>query len=468
MRRTKVVATIGPASETPETLAQLFEAGADIFRFNFSHGTHEEHARRFSSVQKLEREVDRPILVFADLQGPKIRLGVFADGPVNLETGQTFRLDMDEAHGDGSRAPLPHPEVFGALVPGSRLLIDDGKVRLKVVRCEPTFCEAEVTEGGAVSDRKGVNVPDVDLASSPLTDKDRTDLEFAMAIGIPMVAMSFVQNPDDIREAREAIAGRARLIAKLEKPSAIQHLTDIVALSDAVMVARGDLGVELPPEDVPGLQKRIIRVSRSAGKPVIVATQMLDSMIGAPAPTRAEASDVANAVFEGADAVMLSGETAAGRFPVESVRMMDRIVVRTESDRAYDGLMRAQITIPETTNAAAIAAAACEVAVTIDAKAIIAFTMSGSTAMRLARQRPTVPVIAVTPDRQIVRCIMLGWGVLAYEVDQKVDEFGDLVELAYRYALASKVAEPGDKLVMVAGLPMSQPGKTNVLHIIQI
>ncbi len=467
-RRTKVVATIGPSSESPQMLARLHEEGADVFRFNFSHGTQAEHARRHADVRELERRIDRPMLVFADLQGPKLRLGVFADGAVRVETGQTFRLDLDETPGDANRAPLPHPEVLAALRPGARLLLDDGKIRLEVVGGDETYAETRVIVGGVLSNRKGVNLPDVNLATSPLTEKDRADLAFALDLGIPMVAMSFVQNPDDIREVRRAIDGRAALIAKLEKPSAIDHLTDIVALSEVIMVARGDLGVEMPPEDVPALQKRIIRACRSAGKPVIVATQMLESMIGAPAPTRAEASDVANAVYEGADAVMLSGETAAGKYPVEAVRIMDRIIRRTEGDRAYDGLMRAHVVVPETTNPAAIAAAARHVAETIGAKAIIAFTMSGSTAMRLARERPTVPVLALTPDAQIARCLTVGWGVIAFVVGHDVDLFGDLVEIAYRHAVATAAAVPGDKLVMVAGLPMSRPGKTNLLHIVEI
>lgn len=335
LRNTKIVATLGPASSSPEMIRKLWQAGADVFRLNFSHGSHEDHRARLNTLRRLEQEGGRPIAILADLQGPKLRLGTFREGRVTLSAGQAFRLDLGPAPGDQGRAPLPHPEIFAALAPGKDLLLDDGKVRLRVERCGGDFAETTVVTGGELSDRKGVNVPAAVLPISPLTDKDRRDLAFALDIGVDWIALSFVQRPEDVAEAKRLAAGRARILSKLEKPSAIEHLAEIVELSDAVMVARGDLGVELPPEDVPSIQKRIIRACRHAGKPVVVATQMLESMISAPTPTRAEASDVATAVYDGADAVMLSAESAAGQYPVEAVAMMDRIICRVEQDAHY-------------------------------------------------------------------------------------------------------------------------------------
>src|SRR5689334_12260331 len=376
-RNTKIVATLGPATSTQERIRALFEAGADVFRLNFSHGKQEDHGKRLEAIRALEKETGRPICVMADLQGPKLRIGIFGEGPVRLEAGQSFRIDLDRAPGDAKRVGLPHPEVFAALQPDSELLLDDGKVRLRVTAGGTDWADTEVVAGTQLSDRKGLNVPNAILPLSPLTDKDRSDLAYALDIGVDWVALSFVQRPEDVAEARRLIAGRAALLVKLEKPSAITHLDQMIEQADGLMVARGDLGVELPAEDVPSIQKRILREARAAGKPVIVATQMLESMISAPTPTRAEASDVATAVFDGADAVMLSAETASGAYPIEAVSIMNRIARRVEHDPLYRTIMDAQHAEPLHTAADAITTAARQVAHTISAAAIVTYTSSG-------------------------------------------------------------------------------------------
>jgi pyruvate kinase len=392
-----------------------------VFRFNLSHGTHEEHLKRLEIVRSIEARVGRPIGVFADLQGPKLRVGQFADGGIVLEAGEEFRLELSEEPGSIRHAPLPHPEIFAALRPGSMLLLDDGKVQLEVTTCGPDYADTQVRVGGPLSNNKGVNLPNVMLDVSPLTEKDRRDLEFALDIGIGLIALSFVQRPEDIEEAQRLIAGRAHLIAKLEKPSAVERLDEIVELTNAVMVARGDLGVELPPETVPAMQKRIIRTCRQAGKPVIVATQMLDSMVKSPIPTRAEASDVANAVYEGTDAVMLSGETAVGDHPVQVVDMMNRIIRQTEADPAYRRLLNAGQAKPEGTPTDTITEAASQASRSLPAAAIVTFTTSGATAPRVARQRPPVPILALTPSLQVARSLSLVWGTHAVEVEPMED-----------------------------------------------
>src|SRR3954447_23888431 len=366
-RRTKIIATLGPASSTRETMTRLFQAGADVFRLNFSHGTHEDHAARFAMIRELEERFGRPIGILADVQGPKLRVGRFGGGRVHLQTGQKFRLDLNATPGDAQRVNLPHAEIIRSASIGSSLLLDDGKLRLRVVHKRGDALETEVVVGGPLSDHKGVNVPDVVLPIPALTAKDHDDMAFALEHGANYIGLSFVQRPDDVAEARKLIAGRAWVMVKLEKPQALENLDAIMQLTDTVMVARGDLGVELPPEEVPLAQKRIVRAARQLGKPVVVATQMLESMISAPAPTRAEASDVATAVFDGADAVMLSGETAAGQYPYEAVNMMDRIVARVEQDAGWRAMMDASHDEPERQAAAAIAAAAAQVGHTIGA-----------------------------------------------------------------------------------------------------
>ncbi len=463
-RSTRIVATLGPATSTAERIEALFRAGVDVFRLNFSHGAHEDHRARVDAIRALENKLSRPIGILLDLQGPKLRVGRFAHGRAEIPTGAKFRLDLDPAPGDASRAPLPHPEIFAALTPGAELLLDDGRLRLAVNRCGPDFAECAVITGGALSDRKGVNVPGVVLPLSPLTEKDRRDLAFGLDLGCDWVALSFVQRPEDIAEAKRLIAGRAAIMAKLEKPAAIERLAPIIEQCDGLMVARGDLGVEMPPEDVPGLQKRIVRACRRSGKPVIVATQMLDSMVHAPAPTRAEASDVATAVYDGADAVMLSAETAAGEFPVEAVAMMDRICTRVEHDPLYRPIMDAEHTDPEATPADAITAAARQVAHTINAAAIVTYTTSGSTTLRAARERPEAPILCLTEKVPTARRLGLCWGVHAV-ITEDVKTFSDMVDKACRIAVAEEFAKSGDRLVVTAGVPFGTPGATNVLRI---
>ena len=464
-RSTKIVATMGPSSTTPERIAELFKAGVDVFRMNFSHGSHEDHKARYDIIRVLEKEFNHPIAVMCDLQGPKLRVGRFAEGKVMLETGQDFRLDLDATLGDKKRVQLPHPEIFAAIEAGMDLLVDDGKRRLRVKRSDSKSADTEVIIGGEISNNKGVNVPDAVLALSALTPKDRRDMEFALGLGMDYVALSFVQRPEDVAEARKLINRRAAVMVKLEKPSAILHLDRIIELTDAAMVARGDLGVEMPPEDVPGIQKRIIRACRQTGKPVIFATQMLDSMVSAPTPTRAEASDVATAVYDGADAVMLSAESAAGQYPVESVEMMNRIILKSESDPLYRTILEAVAYEPESTAADAITQAARQVAATISAVAIVTYTSTGSTTLRAARERPNVPILALTPNVATARRLAQVWGVHPVVSEDLHSDFGEMIDKSISVAIREGFAVPGQRLVITAGMPFGTPGATNILRI---
>ncbi len=463
-RNAKIVATLGPASSTEAEIAALFEAGADVFRLNFSHGTHEGHEERFNIIRGLEKRYDRPIGIMLDLQGPKLRVGEFADGKVHLKEGTSFRLDLSPERGSEERVSLPHPEIFAALEEQKDLLVDDGKIRLRVVRRGADFAETEVVIGGELSNNKGVNVPGATLELSPLSPKDRDDLSFGLKMGVDWVALSFVQKPADVAEARKLIAGAAAILVKLEKPNAIDHLYEIVDLADAVMVARGDLGVEVPPEDVPGLQKRIIRACRYAGKPVVVATQMLESMVHSPMPTRAEASDVATAVYDGADAVMLSAESAVGKYPTEAVAMMERIIMRVENDPLYRKIMNAERREPEATAADAITAAARQVAHTISAVAIVTFSTTGSTTLRAARERPDVPILGLTPNAATARRLALAWGVHTV-LTEDLHSFDDMVRMAVDMASREGYAVSGERLVITAGVPFGTPGSTNIVRI---
>ncbi len=463
-RRTKIIATIGPASSTPEVLARLFQAGADVFRLNFSHGSHDDHAARIAMIRDLEQRLDRPIGILADVQGPKLRVGRFGGWRVHLQTGHSFRLDLNPTPGDALRVNLPHPEIIEAASLGATLLLDDGKLRLRVTRKLPDGLETEIVVGGPLSDRKGVNVPDVVLPIPALTVKDREDLAFALEHGVDYIGLSFVQRPEDVAETKDIAAGRAWIMTKMEKPQALENLDAILALSDAVMVARGDLGVELPPEEVPLAQKRIVRAARQLGKPVVVATQMLESMITAPAPTRAEASDVATAVFDGADAVMLSAETAAGQYPFEAVNIMDRIIARVEQDTGWRAIIEASRPAPEHATADAIAAAARQIAHTISARAIVAFTSSGSTGLRIARERPDCPVIGLTPSEATARRLAVVWGVHAV-VGTEVHSMTDAVAKATRTAQQEGFASAGEDIVVAAGVPFGQSGTTNALRV---
>lgn len=431
---------------------------------NFSHGDHEGHRERYDIVRGIEKKYGRAVGILMDLQGPKLRVGDFENGAVELQTGARLRLVAERVTGTAETACLPHPEVFDALEPETDLLLDDGKLRLRVLEHGHDWAETQVVNGGVLSNHKGLNVPSVILDVSPLTPKDHTDLRFGLDLGVDFVGLSFVQRPEDIAEAKKIIAGRAHVCCKLEKPQALHRLEEIIQLSDSVMVARGDLGVEVPPEEVPGIQRRIVRECRRMGKPVIIATQMLDSMINAPTPTRAEASDVATAIYDGADAVMLSAETAAGKYPVESVQMMDRIIKRVEKDPIYREFREAERRAPEATAADAITAAARQVADTISAAAIVTFSATGSTTIRAARERPVVPILGMTPRLDTARRSALIWGVHSVQTED-CHTFGEMVGKAIHAAKTEGFAEPGDPIVITAGVPFGTPGATNILRI---
>jgi pyruvate kinase len=466
-RKVRVLATLGPASRSPELIRKLFVAGADAFRVNMSHGSHEDHAQAIQWIRALEKELNRPTTILADLQGPKLRVGTFKDGIVTLKKGDTFRLDRTGEPGDATRVTLPHREIFEALEAGTRLLVDDGKLVLRVQSVSHDMIETLVEVGGAISDRKGVNVPDVVVPLPALTEKDRKDLAFALEHHVDWIAISFVQRPDDVAEARRLIAGKAALLSKIEKPAAIDRLDEIIELSDGVMVARGDLGVELPPERVPPIQKRIVETARRLGRPVVVATQMLESMIKSPSPTRAEVSDVATAIYDGADAIMLSAESAAGDWPEEAVSMMDRIAVSVEGDSAYKARIHFTETQPDRTTADALAAAATEIVDTVSAATIICFTSSGSTARRVSRERPIVPLLVLTPKLTTARRLGLLWGAHAVHT-RDVASFEEMVAKSKRMALRARVANAGDSAVLMAGVPFGTPGSTNVLHVVRL
>jgi pyruvate kinase len=466
-RNAKIVATLGPASSDLDTMRQMFLAGVDAFRLNFSHGSAEDHRARIAALRALEHETARPIGILADLQGPKLRVGTFVGGPVMLAEGAAFRLDLDPAPGDVHRASLPHPEIFAALAPGAELLLNDGRLRLAVERCGADFAETRVLVGGKLSDRKGVNVPGVVLPLTSLTPKDRRDLELALELGVDWVALSFVQRPEDLDEARSLIDGRALIMCKLEKPAAVDRLDEIVERSDAVMVARGDLGVELPAERVPAIQKRIVRSCRRLGKPVIIATQMLESMVESPVPTRAEASDVATAIYDGVDAVMLSAESAAGKHPVEAVAMMNRIIEQVEADPAYRQMIDASHTpaLPgEADIAEAIVAAMRDAVALLHARAIVCYTSSGHTSLRAARVRPEAPVLSLTPRPETARRLALVWGIHSVQI-KDVSNVVEMTASACKTARRESFAEAGQTIVAIAGVPFGTSGTTNLMRI---
>lgn len=470
-RRTKIVATLGPVSSNKEMISTLFFAGVDVFRLNFSHGTHEDHAERYRIIRELEKETGKMIGILADIQGPKLRVGKFAEGKVSLVTGSTFRLDLDQALGNAQRVCLPHKEIIGSAAVGCRLLLDDGKLCLIVRKVGKDYLETEVVVGGTLSDHKGVNVPDVVLPIPALTEKDHKDLKFSLELGVDFIGLSFVQRPEDVQEAKDIAKGRAWIITKMEKPQAMQNLNSILELTDGVMVARGDLGVEMPPEEVPLAQIKIIRKARSLGKPVIVATQMLESMITSPTPTRAEASDIATAVFEGADAVMLSAESAAGQFPKEAVAIMDRIITRVEKDEEWRKLMEATRETPGPNVADAIVAAAQKICYALEIPAIVAFTRRGKTAQRMSRERPNCMIFGLTPTVEAARRLALVWGVHPCETikgDDPSCTVESIVEQALTIVHKYKVAKSGDRMVVIAGMPFGQAGSTNLIRVVDV
>lgn len=466
-RKVKILATLGPASSDAKTIRKLMLAGADAFRINMSHGDQKQKAKLVEAIRNLEKEFHRPTTILFDLQGPKLRVGHFEGGRTVLEKGKRFILDRDEAAGDCKRVQLPHAELFESVRPGTNILIDDGRVRLNVLEADAGQIVSEVKVGGPVSDNKGVNVPDVLVPIPALTDKDRDDLQFALEQRADWIALSFVQRPEDVAEARTLIGERASLLAKIEKPAAIEQLNDIIALADAVMVARGDLGVELPPEQVPPLQNKIVAAARQFGKPVVVATQMLESMVTSPTPTRAEVSDVATAIYDGADAVMLSAESATGQYPCEAVTMMDRIATSVERDPSYQARIHFTQTRLEATTADALAGSARQIASTISATAMLCYTSSGSTARRIARERPPVPLLAMSASLHTSRRLGLLWGVHAVHT-RDVSSFEEMVEKAKRMALRHQIAKGGDRVIVMAGIPFGTAGSTNVLHVVRL
>ena len=463
-RNVKIVATLGPSSSDYDMIRGLFEAGADVFRLNMSHGTHDDIRARHEIIRKVEADLGRPIAILADLQGPKLRVGTFADGSAELIEGHPFRFDLDATPGDVRRVNLPHPEIFAALEAGSTLLVNDGKLRMKVDACGKDFADCTIEVGGTISNRKGVNVPDVLLPLAALSQKDRVDLEFACQLGVDWLALSFVQRPEDVIEARALANGRAAILAKIEKPQAVKAYEAILAVADGIMVARGDLGVELPVHAVPPIQKQLVRKARAAAKPVIVATQMLESMIESPVPTRAEVSDVATAIYEGADAVMLSAESAAGRFPIEAVTTMNNVAISVESDATYRDIIEASRKVSRTTVADGIVAAAREIAEATDIKAICCFSQSGTTISLVARERPRVPIIALTPLMSTARRLALTWGAHCV-ITEPQERFKGAVLAAVHAARADGFAGVEDMIVLTAGVPFNVKGTTNILRV---
>lgn len=463
-RHVKIVATLGPASNTYEMIRKLHEAGADVFRLNMSHGSHEEIRVRHAMIRQVEEDLGSPISILADLQGPKLRVGVFKNGEEMLEVGASFRLDLKDDEGDVTRVKLPHKEIFDALEPGAHLLVNDGKIKLRVKECGADFADCEVIVGGMISNRKGVNVPDVILPLAALSDKDRKDLEFVCELGVDWLALSFVQRPADVEEARALCKGRAAILSKIEKPNAVKVFDEILAVSDGIMVARGDLGVELPVQNVPPIQKQLVRKCRAAAKPVIVATQMLESMINSPMPTRAEVSDVATAIYEGADAIMLSAESAAGSFPIEAVQTMDNVAQEVEADPTYTEIIESSRKAQRNTVADGIVAAAREIAEAAHIAAICCYSQSGVTALLVARERPRVPILALTNEIRTARRLCLTWGTNCV-LSGPVDRFKDAVIAAVRAAKAEDMAKEDDMIVITAGVPFNTPGSTNILRV---
>jgi pyruvate kinase len=448
-------------------IEKLFHAGVDVFRINMSHTSHEHLRELHGRIRIVETKVNRPIGILADLQGPKIRIGTFHEKEVVIRAGDTFSFDSNSSPGDKTRVHLPHPEIFAAAKVKDCLLLNDGRLRVEIVEASRDVLKTLVIFGGALSDRKGVNLPDTVIPIPALTVKDRSDLEAAALLGVDWIALSFVQRAEDVAEAKKLIAGRAGVMAKIEKPSALLVLNDILATADGIMIARGDLGVELPVEAVPARQKQITRAARRFGRPVVVATQMLESMVTEPVPTRAEVSDVATAVYEGADAVMLSAESATGKWPEKAVATMDRVAQVVEHDSLYGSIIHAQRTEPETTAADAISAAARSIAETLKVAAVVCYTGSGSTGLRVARERPNIPILALTPIAATARRLSLVWGAHCVLVDD-APSLDVMFSNAGEVAVKEGLAQPGDRILITAGVPIGTVGTTNLLRIVTI
>jgi len=464
MRRAKIVATLGPSSTSPETVLALVRAGVNVFRLNLSHGTQEQHEQALSLVRQATDETGMSVGVLADLQGPKIRLGHFAGGPVLLKNGSEFTITTEPVAGDADAVSTTYGGLPGDVHPGDAILVDDGRVSLAVLDVEGPAVRTRVIEGGTISDNKGLNLPGASVAVPAMSDKDADDLRFALRIGVDWVALSFVRSAADIESVHDVMAevGIWRpVVAKIEKPQAVDRLGEILDAFDAIMVARGDLGVELPLQDVPLVQKRAVSLAREKGKPVIVATQMLESMIGASRPTRAEVSDVANAVLDGADALMLSGETGIGRYPVETVQTMGRIIEATEV-QALERIPR--VGGHPTTKGGAIARAAVAVAAQLQPVAMVAFTETGRSARALARYRSPVPLLAFTPSAGVRNQLTLSWGVETFLVEP-VRHTDDMVRQVDAKLLQMGRCQVGDEIVIVAGSPPGIPGSTNAMRV---
>lgn len=467
---TKILATVGPATASAEMLEKLVQNGADAFRFNFSHGTKEEHAERYEIVRNLSKKYDRHLTVIADLQGPKLRIGTFATPKIVLQKSDRFTLDMNPEAGDRTRVCLPHKEIFDAVKIDDMLLLNDGNIRLKVKQKTADKIITEVIVGGELSAHKGVNLPNVKLPISAITEKDREDLDFALKLGVDWVCLSFVQSVEDVKEAKKLIGDKAWIISKLEKPSAIEELDEIVKESDGIMVARGDLGVECPIQNLPVMQKDIVKACRQFAKPVIVATQMLESMIQNPTPTRAEVSDVATAVYDGADTVMLSAETAAGNYPAEAVKMMHNIISEVEKDDDYYELVQRDRKVMCVDNMAdAITYAACDMTYVLPkTAAIITYTASGFTTFLMARERPNLPIISVTYSEEVARRMGIVWGVRALVNQETFKDFSKIDQASKNMVARYSIGKKGDFLIITAGYPLGEKGMTNMLHTLEI
>ncbi len=466
-RFAKILATVGPASTAAEMLKLLHEVGVDAFRLNFSHGTHADHARTIKAIRKIEETTGESIAIVADLQGPKIRVGAFETGQIQLKYGETVQITAHEGKGKPGHIVMPHKDLILALQPGDVLKFDDGKLMVTITEKQEDKLLGRVDIGGVLRDKKGVNIIGTVLPVSAMTDKDRKDLAFALENGVDYIALSFVQKVKDVMEASEHIAGRAGLIVKIEKPSAVEDIEHILDLADAAMVARGDLGVELPLEQVPVVQRKIISVARRLGKPVIVATHMLESMIDAATPTRAEASDVATAIYQGADAVMLSAETAVGRHPATAVAIMDRIIKAAEHDPTYPDTTTSSHLRPETTVNDAISQSIHSIADVLGCKAVLGFTRTGSTVLRIARERPPCPILGLTTNKDVASRLALIWGVRPVVMDDPKG-FADMLETTQAIAITQADCTSGDKIIIAAGIPFGRPGTTDTLKIATI
>jgi pyruvate kinase len=461
MRRAKIICTLGPSCDSRQAIAALIRAGMNVARLNFSHGTRREHQKRLQLVRSVAAELGRPVAILQDIQGPKLRVGRFKKGSIELKDGAQVTLVARDVLGGGSTIPTPNRWLPKAVKVGDPILLDDGKLRLLVLAVRGAEVTCRVIAGGALSDHKGINLPQARRAVSALTEKDKADLAFGQRIGVDFVALSFVRSAEDLRQARRHMARlKTPLIAKIEKPQAVAHLEQIAAEADGIMLARGDLGVELPLERLPLIQKDALRLVHRMGRIAIVATEMLESMIHNPRPTRAEVSDVANAILDGADAVMLSAETAAGKFPIESVQMMSRIVTEAEKRVAQLGAPLEQSRDIATSVAAAAVAAASRLKIGL----IVAYTESGHTAQCISEFRPNVRILGLTPKREIVRRMALYWGVEARMVD-RLRSTDAMLRQVRRICRQARLCEPGTPVVIVAGVPLNVPGNTNMMTV---